>query len=290
VIRIVALTETGHRLAERLACLLELQLRKQLKLQLENQEAVPETFDQVQLMFKPKAFASEVQSAFQRGDTLVFICAMGIVFRTLAPVLHDKKTDPPVVVLDERGQFVIPVLSGHEGGANELARKLAQLLGAQLVLTTANAYLKPVYTVGMGCERHCPESELRKLLDQCLAQAKLSIEQIESVSSIDLKADEVGLIGLAKTLDKPFLTWQPDQLRTVEDQLSTRSDYVYNTVGVYGVAESAALYAAQNNRGEQAELLLTKQKTQKATCAIARSYLISVHEHSEAANQNQEQT
>lgn len=251
VIRIFALTEPGRCLAENLA--------KQL--------------EGAQVSFKPQPFAEEVHRAFRAGEQLIFICATGIVIRTLAPVLVNKHEDPPVLVMDERGEFVIPLLSGHEGGANEWGRMVAEKIGARLVLTTANSYLKPVYTVGMGCERNCPESELRELLEQCLAQVKLDDSQIEVLTSIDIKADEKGLIELAQSLDKPFLTWGKEALSEVDSQLSERSEYVYQTVGVYGVAESAALYAAQRATSSVAELVLTKQKTKKATCAIARSYL-----------------
>ena len=98
-------------------------------------------------------FAERVQQAFRDGDALVMICATGIVVRTLAPVIVSKHSDPPVLVLDEAGRYVVPLLSGHEGGANELARQLAQLLGAELVITSASPYLQPVYCAGMGCER-----------------------------------------------------------------------------------------------------------------------------------------
>ena len=62
-------------------------------------------------------------------------------------------------------------------------------------------------------------------------------------------------------------------LTTVESLLQTPSDYVFNTVGVYGVAESAALYSAKKSTNSVPELILSKQKNTKATCAIARAYL-----------------
>lgn len=74
---------------------------------------------------------------FAEKNALLFIGACGIAVRTIAPYLKDKFTDPPVLVLDERGSYVIPVLSGHMGGANELAEFLAERLGAQAVITTA---------------------------------------------------------------------------------------------------------------------------------------------------------
>lgn len=82
-------------------------------------------------------FAASVGQAFHRDTALIFIGATGIAVRTLAPLLADKFHDPAVVVIDERGQHVISLLSGHIGGANALARYLAGILGVDPVITTA---------------------------------------------------------------------------------------------------------------------------------------------------------
>jgi len=227
-----------------------------------------------EVLYKPAPFADTIQQAFKAGDALIFICATGIVMRTLAPVLESKLSDPPVLVLDEAGEFVIPLLSGHQGGANEWAAQVAKQLKSQLVITTANPYLAPVYSVGMGCERGCSIDDLQTLLAQCLEQANLNLSQITHINSIDIKSDEVGLIELAKRINKPFLTWDIEQLSSVEHLLSTKSDYIFSVVGVYGVAESAALVDVIKQTGQAGELVLNKQKSATATCAIARSYPI----------------
>ena len=67
--------------------------------------------------------------AGESGGRLVFIMAAGIVVRTIAPLLTDKRTDPAVVVLDELGAHVVSLLSGHLGGANALAAEIARLTG-----------------------------------------------------------------------------------------------------------------------------------------------------------------
>lgn len=74
---------------------------------------------------------------FARADAMVFVCAAGIAVRCIAPCLVHKSKDPAVLVLDEKGTFCISLLSGHMGGANALAQKVAVLVGAQPVITTA---------------------------------------------------------------------------------------------------------------------------------------------------------
>ncbi len=75
---------------------------------------------------------------WRQFDGFLCIMATGIVVRALAPLLADKATDPCVVVMDERGRHVISLLSGHLGGGNDLARRLAAITGGEAVITTAS--------------------------------------------------------------------------------------------------------------------------------------------------------
>ena len=78
-----------------------------------------------------------VDDTFNKFDALIFITATGIAVRMIAKHIESKLTDPAVLVIDELGQHVISLLSGHVGGANDLTLKIAEIINAEPIITTA---------------------------------------------------------------------------------------------------------------------------------------------------------
>lgn len=280
--------------------------------------------------------------AWAECDLIISHLALGATTRIIAPLLASKKTDPGVVVIDEAGRFVVPLVGGHGGGANALATRLADGLGAIAVLTTATDALglpaldtlgwpwsgdvagvtrsildgRPVEAVrtrrwplpplpdnvtvvdapgaapeavarvwvsdetaipagelpavvlrppslvaGMGCNRGTAADELRSLLVSTLSDAGLAPESLAALTSADAKADEPGLIELAASLGVPFLTYPAAELAAIG--VPNPSSAPERAVGTPSVAEASVIA-----RG--ADLVVEKQRTPQATCAIGR--------------------
>ena len=88
-------------------------------------------------IYNKENFKESLRAGFGRYDSLVCIMATGIVVSILAPLIVHKTSDPAVVVLDQKGKYAISLLSGHLGGANDLAREMAAISGGEAVITTA---------------------------------------------------------------------------------------------------------------------------------------------------------
>ena len=118
---------------------LSLRIRKCLQaLAYETEVYTSEKYVEVDSLLKKSAGCKEeAKQAFQDDQVIVYIGSCGIAVRAIAPFVKNKTVDPAVISIDELGRFVIPLLSGHIGGANEIARKIAHEINAQAVITTA---------------------------------------------------------------------------------------------------------------------------------------------------------
>lgn len=133
-IAIIAITPAGVALGGRLvAALADASLYVPARLQSAGEAAAPGV-----CRAYPGRLAALLPGLFAGCRGLVAVFSVGALVRLLAPLLRDKARDPAVVVIDEAGRFAIPVLSGHLGGANALATRIATALGATAVLTTAS--------------------------------------------------------------------------------------------------------------------------------------------------------
>lgn len=99
--------------------------------------------------------------SFAESELMVFVGSCGIAVRKIAPFVHDKRTDPAVVCVDELGTFVIPLLSGHIGGANALARHIADSLHATPVITTATDINRKFSVDTWATENGCAISSMK---------------------------------------------------------------------------------------------------------------------------------
>lgn len=278
-----------------------------------------------------------VGGVFDR-DALIFVGAAGIAVRAIAPHAASKRSDPAVLCLDEAGRFVIPLLSGHIGGANALARRLASALYATAVITTATDVngrfsvdawaaehglaitsmalakrvsaeilthdvpfwsdairaerlpeglvwadagplgicvsvrdLKPfdetlllaprALEIGVGCRRGISVEAVEAAIKKVLSENNLRPEAVASVASIDVKADEAGLIACCAANGWPLAFHSAEQLNAVPGAFS-KSEFVKNTVGVDNVCERAA--AARGGR-----LIVRKTALNGVTVAVA---------------------
>lgn len=284
---------------------------------------------------------AHIATLFRDGTPIVGVCAAGILIRAVATGLSDKRTEPPVIAVSQDGASVVPLLGGHQGG-NALARRIAEILGTSVAITTAgdvgigialddpppgwaaadpaaakavaadhlagktaSVYRAPdsplldglmlaeatdpadasvhvsttpategvltlhpkVLALGVGCERDTDPAELRQLVIDTLADAHLTAKAIACVTSLDLKADEAAVLDLAAFLEVPARFFDAATLEAETPRLKNPSDVVFAEVGCHGVAEASALAAA----GSDADLIVAKRKSARATCAVTLS-------------------
>jgi cobalt-precorrin 5A hydrolase len=221
--------------------------------------------DNVEGKWDAERFGSIVELTgriFNKHGGLVYIAPCGVVVRALAPNLKSKIQDPAVVVVDVGARWAISLLSGHEGGANELAVAVGNILAAEPVISTTTEALKRVI-VGIGCRRGVKSEKIVAAIQAALKEADLSLPQVRLLSSASIKADEEGLLAAARELGVPLRFITAEEIRMSVREFD-HSPFVEEKVNLPAVAEPCALLAGRRTR-----LVLPKKSYDGITIALA---------------------
>jgi len=206
---------------------------------------------------------------FGKYDGLVYIAPCGAVVRAISRHIKDKKTDPAVVQMDAGGRYAVSLLSGHEGGANELAFAVGNAVGADPVISTTVDAAKNII-VGVGCRKGKEAEKIVHAVKAALEDAKIDIGMVRLMASADIKSREEGLIAAAKELELPLRFIPSDDIRSSTREFD-HSKFVLKSVNLPAVAEPAALLA-----GRRTTLLRQKQAYDGITVAIAKENSLSL--------------
>jgi len=199
---------------------------------------------------------------FNDYQGLVYIMPTGVVVRALTSQVRHKLRDPAVVVVDVGGRWAISLLSGHEGGANDLAMQVANLIGVEPIITTTTEAVRRLI-VGIGCRRGMSAERLIAAILQALTMIERSVEEVRLLATAEPKQDEVGLLDAAAQLQRPLRVIKAQEIRTSYRDFQV-SHFVQAQVNLPAVAEPAALLA-----GRYTQLILNKQTFNGITVAIA---------------------
>jgi cobalt-precorrin 5A hydrolase len=208
------------------------------------------------------------EEIFGRYDGLVYIAPCGVVVRAAAGCIRSKLEDPAVVVLDVGARFAVSLVGGHEAGANALALEIANLTGAEPVISTTTEAAKNII-VGVGCRRGVPAGRIEAAVRAALQEAGAQLAAVRFIASADVKAREPGLIAAAASLGVPLRIITSETIRTFSGAFEG-SAFVMEQVNVPAVAEPSALLA-----GRRTSLLLAKRKFVGVTIAVARERFLS---------------
>ena len=207
----------------------------------------------------PLTQKQQFAAAYRNHAQWIVIAAGGIAVRFLDGLAQDKHSDPAVVVVDEAGRFAVSLLAGHEGGANRLAYRVANAIGAVPVITTATEALKPL-VVGIGCRKGVNTGQIDAAVKLALGARQLT--EVRELATIDLKANEPGLLAFCAQHDLPLRVLASATV-AARPWVSKASDWVQQNVGLPGVCEPCALIA--NPRGK---LIVTKTALNGVAVAV----------------------
>lgn len=204
----------------------------------------------------------KVKECFSSYEGLIFIAAAGITVRLIAPCIKSKLSDPAVVCIDSAGRFTISLLSGHEGGANTLAYRVAATLGTEPIITTGSQSHKNI-VMGIGCRRGLGSEQIKQAILQAANKHNIPINNIRLAATIELKKNDLGLHQACAGLNLPLVFKNKQELGRVSGVSS--SAVVKKNIGISGVCEPCALLA-----GRRTQLVVSKQILNGVTVAFAK--------------------
>lgn len=213
--------------------------------------------------------ADLTREVFPRYEGLVYVAPVGVVVRVIAPCIRHKTVDPAVVAVDVGARWAVSLLSGHEGGANELAMLVANALGAEPVVTTTTEAVKDLI-VGVGCRRGAAAGAIVAAVHEAVSRAGCDLARVRLLASAEIKAGEAGLWEAARELSLPLRLIPADEIRHTPRAFE-HSDLVWDKMDLPAVAEPAALLA-----GRRTQLVLTRQILHGVTVAVAREDCMSL--------------
>ncbi len=203
------------------------------------------------------------EEKFHKFEGHIFIMSMGIVYRIIAPLITNKYNDPAVVVVDDARRHAIAALSGHEGGANRLTFKVAQILDAQPVVTTASETNKRII-IGIGCRKGTSCKDIERAVLKTLEENNLQREDTRIAASVDIKKGEPGLIEAFDNMNIPLLFISSEKIKTFTGYKNV-SVAALRRLGLPGVSEPCALLAGRNTA-----LILERTIIGPVTIALAK--------------------
>lgn len=212
------------------------------------------------------SFSSILQVAadiFFSYSRIVFFAPAGVVVRAISGLPRDKHFDPAIVQVDPAGRFAVSFLSGHEGGANELAFFVAGRLGAIPVVSTGSDVLRDI-VVGVGCRRGTAGAHVYDCILNSLGEEHVDPLRVRILATAGCKRDEPGIYGAAERFGVPVHV-VPDAEIKRKESLFTERALVREKIGLPGVSEPAALLA-----GHGAELIGARRLWPQVSVAIAR--------------------
>lgn len=207
--------------------------------------------------------AARLAELWPEAGGLVCCAPIGAVVRVIAPLAVSKHRDPAVVCCDALGRWAVPLLSGHEGGANDLAWQVASAISAEPVITTTSEALCD-HIVGIGCRRGASAEAIVRAVRSALRRAGVARQRVRCLASAALKADERGLRLAAERLGLPLRFIADDEIRACA-KAHACSPTALARLGLPAVAEPCALLA-----GRRTTLCLPRQVIGPVTVAVAR--------------------